>query len=353
MMKKSFLSFVPAMILLGWIFSGLAFGGYVEGIDTTDANGYGLDSAFRIYSDTFFTMKAHILCYEGIWFCNSFDDEKLAPQIYSYYDSYFGGTKFPVPYHNLILRKVDSTFCKIQFTNRISSNQYVFRYGKNTTPNDRMLERTDYDRSIRYKPNNFVHNSFKPDLTFDSLFWDPPLPNDNHLVGYIFYCSKYRVTIDTTKPIDLGQWDSVAFISSTKFSTQVNMEYLTNGVFLNLVAVYTEGKSDFLQGGFYFFSTAVGVQNCVTGSRILHHKLAITKNCSGYTFSIYPSIANSSFTSFSIFSPAGRQLARFSPVPSGSVVWDPSSYHLSPGVYVVRAEMPGGAVVTQPFMFSK
>ncbi|HUI93884.1 MAG TPA: hypothetical protein VLX68_16695 [Chitinivibrionales bacterium] len=341
------------LVIFIMVFSNGAIADYVEGLDTTDANGYGLDSAFRVYSDTFFTVKAHILCYEGIWFCNSFDDENLAPQIYSYYDSFFGGTKFPVSYHNFILKKVDSTFCKVQLAGRISGNQYIFRYGKNTTPNDRMLERPDYDRSIRYKPNNFVHNSFKPDLTFDSLLWDPPLPNDNHLVGYIFYCSKYGVPIDTTKPIDLSQWDSVAFISSTKFSPQLNVEYFGNGFFLNLAAVYTEGKSDFLEGWFYFYTTAVGVQNRVTGSREFQYKLAVAKNCSGFAFNVYPSIANGSSASFSIFSPAGRQLARFTDINSSANVWNPFAQHLGPGLYIVKAELPDRTVLTRPFIYTK
>ena len=124
---------------------------YVEGVDTTDANGFGLDSAFLM--DNYWGITGqYILSYRFQfstgYFNYSFDDIKMAPD--SGYSMWCSGM-----YPCVVKNNMSNAFSKIQILKQLMNKRYIYEFGTNTTPNNRMLEKANYDRSIRYKPNNF------------------------------------------------------------------------------------------------------------------------------------------------------------------------------------------------------
>ena len=120
------------------------------------------------------------------------------------------------------MNRKNNTWSKIQIIGKTEDYRYVYKYGKNTTTDDKLLIDSGYDRSLKYKPNN-LYNLAKIGpcglywcLQWDTLFWEPPLQNNNHLTGYILFASKFWLGegIDTTEPIDIMEWDSIAFFSN-------------------------------------------------------------------------------------------------------------------------------------------
>jgi hypothetical protein len=282
---------------------------YVEGVDTTDINGYGLDSAFSVIGDSIFGENIINFCSVrrgGGYFNCSFDDIKMAPD-----SNKLPGYKMPAishaAYYNLNLQyclvtknNKDSTYSKIQFLKHLANGRYIFKYGTNTTPNNRMLIKADYDRSVKYKPNNFYCNFYSNLLGYGST-WDPPLPNNNHLIGYIIYVGHGQ--IDTTKPINLAQWDSVKFTTSTTTSWTTELQYV------NLVAVYAEGKSAFLNGWTVY--AEVGVKQNLQPTEKIKNTLVIRKESGGYLISLPSSSPTNLFQSLIIYNAAGKKIFGF------------------------------------------
>jgi hypothetical protein len=356
-------SFVTFTILIHGLFWGFAFGGYVEGIDTTELSGYGLDSAFKVDTggDVAPTSKSSIALYgmvavTDIWgpsfwglFGYSFDEINLAPP-----NGYSRDFPRPASFTCFVIRKNDSTYCKAQIISKLAGNRFVYRFGTNTTPNDRILKMSDYDRSIRYKPNNFANH---PTMYGDTFSWEPPIPNDNHFLGYIVYLSKqYIGFIDTSTPINLAQWDSIGYYTSTRVCGNCGLPAqvdLTSRKYYNLVADYTEGRSDFLKGWTYFQSDALQARGTPSSPEDQKHNPLEIINVNGQVLiscnSLLPD--RGSFT-LSIYTVSGQCVAHFGNTAS-RVVWDPHHQHLGPYLYIARSESPDHAVFTQPFMYTR
>jgi hypothetical protein len=240
---------VSVLFLLFFPFYSVAE--YVEGTDTTDENGYGFDSSFQITKPASYDyiIGPKIYCYSRIGaaaargsFNYVFDEINIVPDsLISIPDgkSFFypaWGSSFAITNS----KNKTKTYSKLIIMENLGNNRYKFKYGANTEQNGKLLIGSDYDRSIRYKPNNLYY-SVEGLKTFS---WSPPLPNNNHLQGYTIYIQNKNISIDTTAPINMAQWDSVGFTDTTWFSSS----YYPHGEFFNIVAVYAEGKSDFLKG---------------------------------------------------------------------------------------------------------
>jgi hypothetical protein len=220
---------------------------YVEGTESIDANGWGLDSAFQvtdwcIRGDIYVSYNFFSQSSTG-YYNFTFDEIQTAPDT-TYYKAY----EVSLTTCCFMVRK-NNQYYKIQLVDRST-----FRYGTNTSPNDRILVKSDYDRSIRYNVNNLFFT--RPYCGGGSLncggewlYWDPPLPNNNHLRGYILYVidrpESFTSIIDTTKPVDSVIWDSVAFFPPTTTKAECSGKMPFCGSF-NMVALYDEGKSDLL-----------------------------------------------------------------------------------------------------------
>jgi hypothetical protein len=304
---------------------------YVEGIDTTDINGTGLHSAINIINNGSTNGNTFIyygLTYEFGYYKYSFDDIKMAPDSIYYTYNYFGNYCF------VIKNNKDSTYSKIQILTRLADNRYIFKYGKNTTPNNRMLENANYDRSVRYKPNNFNFNNGKNIST-----WDPPLPNNNHLKGYIFYMVKEGISIDTTEPINLSQWDSIAFTSSTTdtmFRNAYYEHFNPESGYFNFVSTYTEGKSEFLNGWTMPFGD--GVKQIPLAKTSFKNTLVVKKTSNGYFISLPLISSTNLIKSLSIYNAMGIKISRISSINKNQVFWKTSNRNFPHGLYIARLE---------------
>jgi hypothetical protein len=345
---------IHGMFLFVTLISSYGFSDYVEGIDTTDVNGYGLDSAFHIgnYGNVSGIFNAYFFVLGRGYFNYAFDDIKMVPSIpkptadfrlYSYANNCISNCI-------IVKNSKDSTYSKVQFLKQLSGNQYIYKYGTNTTPNNKMLIDSSYDKSIRYKPNN-LYNLLGG--IYDSTSWEPPLPNKNHLLGYIFYRPKPGEIIDTTVPPNPAQWDSISFIDSTR-SSQLLPSYLGVGDFyFNLVAVYAEGKSDLLLGWTKYLYGNLSVKSNFSSCHFQNNKIEPRKMANGFMFSVQSLLANGGTVSLSICNLTGQQVAQFSNMRSNSIFWNTSGRNLSEGVYIVKAEFPDKSVLSQKFMFSR
>jgi hypothetical protein len=344
---------------------------YIEGIDTTDENGYGLDSGFKVtnslisgqniakygrqarysfgaFNYSFDEIKigadsvyfAHLTSFNAEDSFNySFDKIKIGPD--SVYFAYPSSINIEDSFNCFVIKKnIDSTYSKIQFISRLAGNRYIYRYGTNTTPNNRLLEKPDYDRSVKYKPNNFYYIASGANL----FSWEPPLQNDNHLIGYILFIQKKGVTIDTTAPINLSQWDSVGFTDSTIMSFTYSSPY---GEYFNLVAVYTEGKSDFLKGWTQLL-VPMNIMSSKTYNRLGNY-LLIYNTADGLSISLNQAITRNSL---SIFSVSGRCFANLQYTGS-RIFWNASQQNIPTGIYLLRAEFPDRSVITKPFSITR
>lgn len=341
------------MFLLTVFITKSAFPAYIEGTDTTDVNGYSRDSSFRV------AYWQNDMAYYGVniestgYFNYSFDDIKKVPDSIDR----SGWTIFSIS-NCFTIKKKDSTYSKIKILFKLSDGRYVYKYGSNDTPKNRLLIKSDYDRSVRYKPNNFhvlfEYSGYEPPnpsiqiIVRNTCTWEPPLPNNNHLIGYIYYRAKTNLVIDTTKPIDIAQWDSIAFIDSTR--------YIFGGQpleYFNIVAVYSEGKSDFLSGWSKRSHPSTGVKHILPANDRLLSDIGIGKCSNGFFINFRPLSVHPGLLSFSIYSIMGQRIMDFPHFKSDYFLLNTSQRHLPEGTYILKAEFPDGSVVNQAFMFTR
>jgi hypothetical protein len=351
-MFRKMLFLVCCALSLG---AGPVFAAYIEGTDTTDVNGYGLGSAFRVTTGTITgqnIVRYHMDGTSTGYFNYSFADIKMAPDSNK---SASNVSELSGLYCFAIKKDPNASYSKVQILNQLPDKRYIFKYGSNTTPNDRMLEQTSYNRSIRYKPNNF-HNYFQyyctdiinPICEKNTSSWDPPLPNNNHLLGYIYYKAKIGANIDTSAPINIAQWDSIAFITSTSFEFRGQPTQ-----YFNIVAVYAEGKSDFLLGWSRRVVQAVGTKPSLKAIERLQNHIKIKKNDDGFIFAFQPFPHTKDSPSLLIYTVTGKKVAGFSELKSNKIFWNTTDRILADGPYIVRLEFPDKSVISQMMVYSK
>jgi hypothetical protein len=331
------------LFLLTAFFSKDVLSAYIEGTDTTDVNGYGLDSAFWIDNSGYVTGQNIAYYVHGLHavsgaFNYSFDDINIATDSFSLFHTQYQGKTWCC---FVVKNNKDSTYSKVQVIKQLTGIRFTFKYGTNTTPNSRMLEKPDYDRSIRYKPNNLFL------INFLNFSWEPPLPNNNHLTGYILFVQKKGISIDTMAPINFAQWDSICFIDSSKTKYVYN-NFTPNGEFINIVAVYSEGKSEFLQG-WTRLPMPDGIK-CLSVSGYFQNKISIQKTSGGFIFNIPKYEKN---VILSIYSLMGQYIARLPAVNGNRIFWNARQQNVAYGTYITRVLFPDHTVLTQPFLFTK
>jgi hypothetical protein len=344
---------VSTLFLLCFSLTTLAV--YVEGIDTTDTNGYGLDSAFKIGGLNIRLSGQKLACYSGIGFSTTigafkyaFNEINLAADSI-FFSSWLGaGYEFEFPRYNfcfVIQKYKDSTFYKVLILNRLEDKRYVFKFGTNTTPKNRVLMQSDYNRSIRYKPNNlFYFFKGSSEQGSNQFSWEPPLSSDNHLQGYIIYVQKNGAAIDTTASINLAQWDSVGFTDSTTLSYR----YAPQGEYFNIVAVYTEGKSDFLKG----WTRLMKFDDIKKHFNLDFSRSSISIKITGGNLSIMIN-QHGLPAQLSIFDVTGKRIASLRNIYSTRCYLNTTQKAIPPGLYLLRAEFPDRSTITQPFTITR
>lgn len=319
-----------------------ASGEYIEGIDTTDADGYGLDSIFQITISPFDKTKylvektdksLQIIFYfqetdEG-YYHYSFDDLRMAPVSVKPNNCPIIVT--PLSYCFIIQTK-DHIYAKIKVIKETDANRFIFRWGMNITPDDNRFIPDEYDRTIYYKPNS-LHMWYNYDLERnDSISWEPPLDNDNQLIGYIFYLAKEHESIDTTAPIDVRQWDST-FVGDSICKIPCNQWPFQ---YYNIIAVYREGRSDFLEG---WTCNAIPAESIDTLPKRAGKSSYHIKSVNGLF------ISESVNTDFSVFNMLGRRIGK---VPD-SRIFNSCQMGAPKGRYILKVEFPDHRTVTRHF----
>lgn len=226
------------------------FAGYREGIDTTESTGSGLDGLFRISKDTliadcllFFETPQRVS--NGKWypFNHQFHDITRVPSnfpadcVKKYTPDTFLDRCF-------IAQKNGGAYYKIRVIRRLSpdSDRYVFLYGFNDVADETIFTKDDYDRDSLYKPNNFRLNiqDYTRHRQFAGSFqWDPPLDNNNTLLGYEVYCVDTNRIMEKSVAVDLDQWRCIGFTNFTAMNKKggdISIDQLY--VYWNCVAVY-------------------------------------------------------------------------------------------------------------------
>ncbi|MBN1307588.1 MAG: fibronectin type III domain-containing protein [Chitinispirillaceae bacterium] len=350
----------PALILF---FINSLNAEYVEGIDTTEGR-YGLDSMFFIDNGCPKDFNGKILGYyyfdqdACVGYYNYFFNEiKIAPEIYisslGPNDRHFCQLEKwrPIFFGCFVLKnKTENNYSKVKILEQLSDGRFIYRYGTNTTKNERVLVKQDFDQSVRYKVNN-LHNyadySVRIDdynWCIDTLSWDPPLPNNNHLLGYILYKSKSTM-IDTTRPIDLAQWDSVAFFDSNV--TKVSYPELPRSVdYFNMVAVYEEGRSDFLDGWSLCRWNMLNARKNVRQLSTSLYAISV-KNFDASLYISLPGKNYNTVPSLDILTIGGRRVASLH-VSCPTFSLNAAQAGIPSGAYVLRIASPGRETFTWP-----
>jgi hypothetical protein len=156
------------------------------------------------------------------------------------------------------------------------------------------------------------------------------------------------VSIDTTAPINIAQWDSIAFITSTS--------YVFSGQpvqYFNLVALYAEGKSDFLLGWSRRTDQMVGVQRNSPETEIMRNNIEIKKAIDGFFITLSSVPHTAGHASLSIYNMNGVKVAGFSDIKNNQVFWKTTDRNLAEGQYIVKLELPDKSVISRTLVFSR
>ena len=149
-------------------FSKNSFSEYIEGIDTMDAFGYGLDSSFQFTTDN--TIKGqNLACYVYSSFSAagafnySFDDIKFAADSASFAANTFRFFQFPnISYCFVVKKNSDSTYVKVQVLQKLSDFRIVFKYGTNTSQATRCWKRPI--TTVPSFTNLTIHAEIEPEI---------------------------------------------------------------------------------------------------------------------------------------------------------------------------------------------
>ena len=209
---------------------------YIEGTDTTTADGKSING-FTV-SATSINGAAVVYGSTDYGYLNCmFDDVQKVP------DSIIS----PKPYvenvflHCFIVSGNSNTWMKVQVTKQLPDKRFVYRFGKNMTSSSKLLLPPNYDQQRIYRPNNvrwsevyYRNGEIVQEIT---LVWEPPIPCNKKVTGYIVYGSSQD--IDTAKPIDLKQWRQIVTTTGTSASG------FSLAPRFNVAAVYQDQTTDF------------------------------------------------------------------------------------------------------------
>lgn len=232
---------------------------YMEGTDTTTAQGRGLWNEFTVDATGLSGDGNSLALYmppaatdHGIYrpYPHSFADIRKAPTDFApFFADRVAGSDFTG--RTFVLKMTDTTYAKVALLRKFPDNRYLYRYGVSRVKRNTILAEIDYSRSVRYKPNNLqVLAAVSPapaGQTVTAFKWEPPLANANALTGYEVYAMDVAKA-DTTKAANLAQWMRIGTTAAagTAFTwTRVGDDAPK---YVNLVAVYATGTSLPLEG---------------------------------------------------------------------------------------------------------
>jgi hypothetical protein len=354
-----------------------------ESIDTTDNEGFGMDSLFRIHvnvipvkfrdsiidyhRDTIISFSGQLIAhyiFNPHWcsgyFNLTFDDICLAP------DTVLIDTKEFRNSHSCFVVKntIHNTYSKLQVLNSLSGNRFVYRYLTNESPGSRILIDTSASpkyRAMLLKVNNphftgikYFYNSGTDVLHTSRLSWDPPaqtLVNSTinpANIKYILYRSKDNVQIDTTKPLDRSQWIPINFFSN---SPQTVGQFPQNG-YVNMVAVIGKDTSEFLSGWTLCNYDIIGTIGNNPPQKKVPAGMTINSSTGRTIVTLTGEHENNERGILSMYDLTGNKISTL--IFSGkSVSLNNGNIHFSNSGYVLKVTFPGKETVTARFLQSR
>ena len=348
----------PLCIVLMYLNAASLHAEYVEGIDTTTADGYGRKAAFRVYGGYIRGKVIAHYFFDRHWcrgyYNYSFEEIMTAPDTIRYEYEIFNPANQPF-YCFIVKDTIRNTYTKVKILKQLDDNRYVYRFGTNTTANDRLLTgKTTVPPSSPYKVNNlyftgipyFMHKDDPEHLKYYSrtLSWDPPLENSYYKpVRYIFCKSKDNVTIDTTVPIKPAQWDSMEIGSSP----EVIDDFPMNGYF-NFIVAYNNGmRSEFLSGWSACGYDIVNIRQSNPSPRSSSNEIIIGKRNDWLFIDLSRAADNSGIASIELFTLAGKRAACI-PSTKNTIFLNTSQPEIKTGSYILKTILKGGKSITSP-----
>lgn len=287
--------------------ASLSFCQYREGIDTTNVNGYAHDSLFKIVQNKIIPdMDSNIVMYgfpkpqQAVGYFNyAFDDIQKTPDSIRVRNP---SLKMNCCY---AIQKGTNLYAKICILQKLADGRYVYRYARNTI--NQLVPQLS--NSLTKPCNVFSCASYVMPISILYLYWERPLTNGAKPKGYILYISKSGTIIDTSKPINMTQWDSVAF--TTKDTLKYTPSGPIGGRYFNFVAVYGDGNSDFLNGwAEYPMLTGIVPSAPPQSHRPYSELITLRKTSNGCRIDLSGLSNTSQPESIALYSLTGRQIAR-------------------------------------------
>ncbi len=340
-------------IMLLIVIIGLSvFAEYKEGIDTTDNCGYGIDSSFQILiiGDSSISIRAEdviIYAFDSVngfsnssgYFPYSFDEIRKAPDTIKKFSIY----DLPIYNTTFIAMKIDSSYTKVQLLERISEDRFIYKYGRNTVPNNLLLTYENYNRDSLYPPDNFHIYNFWNGGGVMHFSWNPPIENNNTLLGYkVFNINKDLVNI--LDSINLDNLEPSEIIDTTW------ARWGSWGYF-NIVAVYEEGESKPLQGWMYVFNNLTFIYNNNDLKTPANDFKVYYNNYDNIMISL-PNDYNNQKASFNIYNTKGRLINHVSNFEKNPVILNISELGMASGNYIIQF-ITGNKIFTDKFYYQK
>jgi hypothetical protein len=346
MLKKyPFISLISAVVI--GIMAVPVFSQYTEGIDTTLSSGYSHDGLFHVSDNMVVTDPSNEIAIYNMgpnanpgFFSYAFDDIKKPPDTFRQCKI----NSVPMGCCYVIHARQTNAYYKIALLSTLADGSYIYRYGRTVSGSKPLFAAPNYDPNIRYKPNNlYLSVRYVMPQNLLTLVWEPPLVSNNHLIGYRCFISKSNAVIDTSKPINLSQWDSTDITTTTRL---VDIFFIT---YVNIAAVYQEGRSDFIKG-WVESPRYIGVRQQLSSiNKSGLHAASVKRTAAGYCFSFPGLPANIRPLSAAIYSPSGRLIARISTMQQGNrLIWN--AVKNPKGMFIAKVAFSDGSVGEKEFV---
>jgi hypothetical protein len=321
--------------------------------DTTDINGYGLDSLFQIKSNTIFGKNIAHYQFDPGWcrgyFNYSFDEIMTAPK------TIFSSQRVITnPFYCFVVKDtVKGYYSKVEILKKIDGNRYSFRYVTNTTSGSTVLI-SSVDSKYWTCFNNafFTGKAYQYNVGGDSvhtsmLYWDTlhEIPASINNIKYFLMISNAGVTIDTNKPIIKSQWHFVPLLKSPQ-----RLSEFPNSGYVNVAAVIGRDTILSLTKWTRCSYDVIGIQGKTnTNSRISNFTIKQLDNSIMITL---PSVfTNSKITTFDIVTLDGKKIKSF-PFTGNKCILNRTLFSMPAGCYLFHFTSPNEPAITTRFTYT-
>jgi hypothetical protein len=323
------------------------------GTDTTDTNGYGLDSLFQIKFNAIWGNNIAHYQFDPSWcrgyFNYSFDEITDAPKtIFSSQPTRSN------PFYCFVVKDtVKGIYSKVEILKKVDGNRYSFRYLTNNTIGSTILTSPGVSSYQTCFNNVFftgIQYQFNPGIDSvhtRSLYWDSLnyLPGSINNYKYFLMISNAGVIIDTNKPIIKTQWHYVPLSKSP----QTISEFPRSG-YVNVAVISGKDTIPSLSNWTRCSYDIMGVQrNTNTNSRISNFAIKYLDNNIQILFPA--DFTNSKTRTLDIVTIDGRIIKSFR-FTGNKYILNRTLFSMLPGCFLFRFTSPDEPAITARFIYS-